>query len=46
MIGKIRNYENPPIPHGYHYVDGNWKYGFVIERSVDGSQFVWVPVGF
>ena len=40
------NYQNPPIPDGYRYVCGEWFHGFVIERITDGSQFVWVPVGF
>lgn len=40
------NYQNPPIPDGYRYVCGEWSHGFVIERIADGSQFVWVPVGF
>lgn len=39
------NYVNPPIPEGYKYVCGEWNNGFVIERSSDGSQFVWIPVG-
>lgn len=42
---RLRNYENPPIPQRYHYIEGNWNDGFVIERNNDGSQFVWVPVG-
>ena len=40
------SYQNPPIPDGYRYVCGEWSHGFVIERIADGSQFVWVPVGF
>lgn len=39
------NYMNPPIPEGYKHIDGEWNTGFVIERSCDGSQFVWIPVG-
>lgn len=39
------NYANPPIPAGYKHVCGEWNNGFVIERSSDGSQFVWIPVG-
>ena len=38
------NYVNPPIPEGYKHVCGDWNNGFVIERSSDGSQFVWIPV--
>lgn len=40
------NYVNPPIPDGYKHVCGEWNTGFVIERISDGSQFVWIPVGF
>ena len=40
-----KNYVNPPIPEGYKHVEGRWNNGFVIERTSDGSQFVWVPVG-
>ncbi len=39
------NYETPPIPDGYKHICGEWNDGFVIERSLDGSQFVWIPVG-
>ena len=39
------DYKKPPIPYGYKHVEGEWLTGFVIERSSDGSQFVWVPVG-
>lgn len=39
------NYVNPPIPDGYKHVCGEWNNGFVIERSSDESQFVWIPVG-
>ena len=42
----VANYENPPVPSGYKYVCGEWNSGFVIERVVDGSQFVWIPVGY
>ena len=44
--GKCQNYQNPPIPYGYRYVTGEWYSGFVIERLSDGSQFVWIPVGY
>ena len=40
-----QDYINPPVPEGYTHVCGEWNNGFVIERSADGSQFVWVPVG-
>ena len=39
------NYANPPILEGYKHICGEWNNGFVIERSSDGSQFVWIPVG-
>lgn len=42
----FENYVNPPIPEGYKHVEGDWNDGFVIERGSDGSQFVWIPVGF
>lgn len=41
-----KNYVEPPIPEGYKHIEGKWHNGFVIERCSDGSQFVWVPVGF
>jgi hypothetical protein len=41
-----KNYMNPPIMDGYRYVEGCWYNGFVIERISDGSQCVWIPVGF
>ncbi len=41
-----KNYEKPPIPDGYKYVCGKWYNGFVMERCSDGSQFVWIPVGW
>ena len=39
-------YMTPIIPQGYRHIDGEWNNGFVIERVLDGSQFVWIPVGF
>lgn len=45
-VTDIGNYEKPPIPNGYSYVDGDWKNGFVISRDSDKSEFVWVPVDF
>lgn len=39
-------YANPPIPDGYKHVEGEWSSGYVIERVSDGSQFVWIPVGY
>lgn len=43
--GFSENYMNPPIPDGYKHLYGEWNNGFVIERSSDKSQFVWIPVG-
>lgn len=40
-----KDYVNPLIPKGYKHVCGEWNNGFVIKRSSDGSQFVWIPVG-
>lgn len=40
------NYEHPPIPTGYKYIEGEWYDGFVIQRIDDKSEFVWIPVGF
>lgn len=39
-------YTIPPIPKGYHHLCGEWNTGYVIERHADGSQFVWIPVGY
>ena len=41
------NYENqkynePYIPDGFSYVEGDWKNGFVIQDS-NNNQYVWVP---
>ena len=40
------NYANPPVLEGYTHVLGTWLSGFVIRRTSDGSDFVWVPVGY
>ena len=37
-------YNNPYIPDGFYYVDGDWDTGFIIEDAANGNQFVWVPV--
>jgi len=34
----------PPIPEQYHYVEGKWNDGLVIQDE-SYNQFVWVPVG-
>ena len=39
------NYKEPIIPEGYRHVVGEWNNGFVIERNIGHSQFVWIPVG-
>lgn len=39
------DFVKPPVPNGYKHIEGEWNTGFVIERTVDGSQFVWIPVG-
>lgn len=44
-VTVIENYMNPPIPEGYKYVSGKWDNGFVIEKKLDKSEFVWIPVG-
>lgn len=41
-----KKYVTPPIPEGYKHIIGTWNNGFVIERISDGSQFVWIPVGW
>lgn len=38
------SYTNPPIPEGFTHLYGKWNNGFVIRRSSDGSEFVWIPV--
>lgn len=45
-INSSENYANPPIPKGYRHTEGNWYNGFVIQRKLDESEFVWIPVGF
>lgn len=39
-------YTSPKIPEGYVHVKGAWYEGFVIKNKVDGSEFVWIPVGW
>jgi len=41
-----KNYANPPIPKGYKNTEGEWYDGFVIQRTSDRSELVWIPVGF
>lgn len=43
---KETNYQNPVVPEGYIHLEGSWKGGFVIQNQDDGSEFVWIPVGF
>lgn len=40
------DYIKPHIPTGYKHIKGEWNNGLVIERVSDGSQFVWIPVGY
>ena len=40
------NYQNPYIPEGYEHLEGTWDTGFVIRNMSDGSEFVWIPVGY
>ena len=46
MGNELLNYMNPPIPKGFHYVEGKWNTGFVIARDLDQSEFIWIPVGY
>lgn len=46
MRRNAEKYKKPPIPEKYSYVLGEWNTGFVIQRNCDGSQFVWIPVGY
>ena len=39
-------YVNPQILEGYKHICGEWNNGFTIERISDGSQLVWIPVGW
>lgn len=34
--------EEPYIPNGFSYVEGNWNNGFVIQDN-EGNQYVWIP---
>lgn len=45
LDGYSLDYKNPPIPEGFTYKSGKWNTGFIIERTSDGSRFIWVPVG-
>ena len=40
------NYKNPKIPQGYVHLCGTWDTGFVIRNQFEGSEFVWIPVGW
>lgn len=37
-----QNFQNPYIPDGFSYVEGEWNSGFVIQDEL-GNQYVWVP---
>jgi hypothetical protein len=45
-IASSGDYQNPPIPEGFRYLTGSWKDGFTIKKESDGSEFVWIPVGW
>lgn len=38
------SYNNPYMPNGFYYIEGEWDTGFVIEDAANGNQFVWIPV--
>lgn len=42
ITDKKGTYDKPYIPDGFHYVEGEWNNGYVIEDK-KGNQFVWVP---
>ena len=37
------NYDAPYMISGFHYVEGEWNTGYVIEDE-SGNQYVWIPV--
>lgn len=39
---ESQNSQNPYIPDGFSYVEGEWNSGFVIQDT-NGNQYVWVP---
>jgi len=41
-VNKTGSYNEPYIPNGFHYVEGNFNDGYVIEDKI-GNQFVWIP---
>ena len=43
---RTGDYRNPPIPKGFRYLKGSWIDGFTIKKESDGSEFVWIPVGW
>lgn len=45
VIELIYDYQKPVIPKGFEYVKGEWDKGFAIKSKIDGSEFVWIPVG-
>lgn len=42
----VENYKKPKVPEGYIHLEGSWKGGFVIQNQEEGSEFVWIPVGY
>ena len=39
---NLEKCKNPYIPDGFHYIEGEWNTGFVIEDE-NKNQFVWIP---
>ena len=47
LFNRPYSYRNPKVPEGYRHVYGDdWCDGFIIENISDGSEFVWIPVGW
>lgn len=40
----MTNYMTPPLPAGYEHIGGTWDTGYIIRRSSDMSELVWIPV--
>lgn len=39
-------YANPIIPEGFTHVCDEWNNGYKIRNMVDGSEFIWIPLGY
>jgi hypothetical protein len=37
-----QNPKEPYIPEGFHYIEGEWNTGFVIQDD-NGNEYVWIP---